>query len=63
MTAPLEHARKGHVDVLRNAVTMTDVASTVRTSVPEPGEHTNDVLAELGLRTQDIDGLRKRGVV
>jgi crotonobetainyl-CoA:carnitine CoA-transferase CaiB-like acyl-CoA transferase len=63
MTAPLEHPRKGHIDVLRNAVTMTDVASTVRTPVPEPGEHTNEVLAELGLTAGQIEELRKRGVV
>jgi crotonobetainyl-CoA:carnitine CoA-transferase CaiB-like acyl-CoA transferase len=63
MTAPLEHARRGRIDVLRNAVRMTDVETTVRSVTPEPGQHTDDVLRELGLSAAQIGDLRARRVV
>ena len=35
----------------------------VRSAAPEPGEHTDDVLASLGLSTAEIDQLRESGVI
>ena len=63
MTAPVEHPKGGHVDVLRNAVRMTGVATTVRSGTPEPGQHTTEVLTGLGMEAQEIDSLRRRGVI
>jgi len=63
MTAPVEHPVLGRLEVLRNAVTMTGAAGTVRAPTPEAGEHTDQVLRELGLEPRQIDDLRKRGIV
>ncbi len=62
MTAPVEHPVLGRLDVIRNAVTMTDAAPSVRSATPESGEHTGDVLRELGLGADEIEDLRRRGI-
>lgn len=37
--------------------------SALRSAAPEPGEHNDEILGELGLSAEDIAGLRDRGVV
>lgn len=63
MTTTVEHARLGPLDVLRNAVTLEGGPATVRSATPDAGEHTDQVLAELGLTLDEIDGYRRRGVI
>jgi crotonobetainyl-CoA:carnitine CoA-transferase CaiB-like acyl-CoA transferase len=62
MTEPVEHPALGRLDILRNAVRMTDAPATVRTPSPDPGDHTAEVLAELGYQQAEIDRLRDQGV-
>jgi crotonobetainyl-CoA:carnitine CoA-transferase CaiB-like acyl-CoA transferase len=63
MLAPTQHATLGRLDLLRNAVTMTDASSATRSASPEPGQNTDEILAELGVTTRDIDAFRGRGVI
>jgi crotonobetainyl-CoA:carnitine CoA-transferase CaiB-like acyl-CoA transferase len=63
MTEPAEHPALGRLDILRNAVRMTDAPATVRAPSPELGAHTDQVLAELGYSPADIDRLRAQGVI
>jgi crotonobetainyl-CoA:carnitine CoA-transferase CaiB-like acyl-CoA transferase len=62
MTEPVEHPALGRLDILRNAVRMTDTPATVRTPSPDAGDHTAEVLAELGYPQAEIDRLREQGV-
>jgi crotonobetainyl-CoA:carnitine CoA-transferase CaiB-like acyl-CoA transferase len=61
MTEPVEHPALGRLDILRNAVRMTDAPATVRTPSPDVGDHTTEVLAELGYPEAEIDRLREQG--
>jgi crotonobetainyl-CoA:carnitine CoA-transferase CaiB-like acyl-CoA transferase len=63
MTEPARHPALGRLDILRNAVRMTDAPATVRTASPDLGAHTDQVLAELGYSPADIDRLRAQGVI
>lgn len=63
MTEPVQHPVLGRLDVLRNAVRMTDVPATIRTPSPEVGAHTDEVLAQLGYRRAEIARLRSQGVI
>ncbi len=63
MTEPVEHPVLGHLDILRNAVRMTGAPATVRTPSPDLGDHTDEVLAELGYPRAQIDRLRAQGAI
>jgi formyl-CoA transferase len=63
MTVPVEHPALGRLDVLRNAVRMTDAPATVRAPSPDAGDHTGEVLTELGYPRAEIDRLRAEGVI
>ena len=62
MTEPVQHPALGRLDILRNAVRMTGAPATVRTPSPDAGDHTAEVLAELGYPQAEIDRLREQGV-
>ncbi len=63
MVTTVDSASLGPIDILRNAVTLVDGPSTVRAATPEAGEHTTSVLLELGLEADEVDDLRRRGVI
>jgi formyl-CoA transferase len=63
LVAPAQHPVLGRLDLIRNAVTSSRAVQTVRAASPEPGQHTAQVLGELGVSDEQIDGLRRRGVV
>ncbi len=63
MTEPVDHPALGRLEILRNAVRMSDGPATVRTPSPDPGAHTDEVLAELGYEPAEIDRLRGQGAI
>ena len=63
MVAPVHHEQLGTIGILRNAVTMSDGPPTVRSPSPDPGQHTDEVLDELGISPERIDDLRDRGIL
>ena len=63
MTGPVEHPALGRLSLLRNAVRMTGAAATVRTPSPGSGDHTDEVLAELGYPPAEIGRLRAQNVI
>jgi len=63
MTEPVQHPALGRLDILRNAVRMTDGPATVRTPSPDIGADTDAVLTELGYPREEIDRLRAQGVI
>jgi formyl-CoA transferase len=63
LRAPVEHGKLGRIDIVRNAVTMTDGPATVRTAAPESGADTDTVLTEIGCSVEEIADLRRRGII
>jgi CoA:oxalate CoA-transferase len=59
----VEHPAHGQVSMLGSALHIDGAALPVRRPAPELGEHTAEVLTELGFSGGDIDRLRERGVV
>jgi crotonobetainyl-CoA:carnitine CoA-transferase CaiB-like acyl-CoA transferase len=53
----------GEVPYLGQPVTLSRTPSTVVSHPPEQGEHTAEVLRELGYEDEKIDELRKKGIV
>jgi crotonobetainyl-CoA:carnitine CoA-transferase CaiB-like acyl-CoA transferase len=63
MTEPVQHPALGRLDILRNAVRMTDGPATVRTPSPAIGADTDEVLTELGYPREEIDRLHAQRVI
>ena len=63
MTRHVQHATLGDVEVVGQAVELSRTPWSVRRATPEPGEHTDAILRELGYGDAEIGGLRERKVV
>ena len=63
MAAPVHSPALGDIEVLRHAVDMTRTPARIAAPTPERGEHTDEVLREIGYSDQEIAGLRARKVV
>ncbi|TME57870.1 MAG: CoA transferase [Chloroflexi bacterium] len=54
-----DHPRAGHVRVLKHPVRYSSGEATLRRTPPELGEHTEEVLTELGCTAEEIAAMRK----
>ncbi len=63
MVVALEHPRAGRITVNGTPVKLTETPGGIRTPPPVLGEHTGDVLRELGLAEAELTGLRNDGVI
>jgi formyl-CoA transferase len=58
----VDHPKRGKYLTVGNPIKMSDSPTEVRRS-PLLGEHTDEVLAELGYRTEDVSTLRQKKVI
>jgi crotonobetainyl-CoA:carnitine CoA-transferase CaiB-like acyl-CoA transferase len=61
--AEVSHPRLGRFKVVNQAAKLSRTPATMATATPELGQHTAEVLAELGYSNQDIEKLKKEGAV
>jgi crotonobetainyl-CoA:carnitine CoA-transferase CaiB-like acyl-CoA transferase len=60
---PVEHPTLGRLDLIGQAVTLSRTPSRLRSATPERGQHTDEVLRELGYDGDTIARFRRDGVV
>jgi crotonobetainyl-CoA:carnitine CoA-transferase CaiB-like acyl-CoA transferase len=58
-----KHPKAGDLRLLGVPVTLSDTPGTIRTPAPLLGEHTAQILAQLGVSQADLNELQKAGVV
>jgi crotonobetainyl-CoA:carnitine CoA-transferase CaiB-like acyl-CoA transferase len=63
MIAAVEHVAAGMVKVLGVPLKLSDTPGSVRAAPPALGQHTEQVLAELGMTGNDIAALRNAHIV
>ena len=64
MTKPVSHPARGPLEIVRSPVRMTGTrAGTARTPAPDPGDHTDEVLASLGYSPEEVAELRASDVI
>jgi crotonobetainyl-CoA:carnitine CoA-transferase CaiB-like acyl-CoA transferase len=63
MAAPIKHPQLGDTAVVNQPFRLSRTPSEIRTATPDIGEHTDEILNELGYSNGQIEDLRKRMVV
>jgi crotonobetainyl-CoA:carnitine CoA-transferase CaiB-like acyl-CoA transferase len=63
MIVDIQHPQHGAVREVGIAIKLSDTPGTIRTVAPVPGEHTEEVLKNLGLGPSDLATLRTKGVI
>ncbi len=63
ITRRVPHKVLGEVEVVGQAVELSRTPWSVRSATAEPGEHTEEILAELGFDAEQVRELRERRVV
>ena len=61
MVQPVEHPEMGELRLIANAATLARLPRALRTAAPAAGEHTQEILAELGLSPPTSSGTAKKG--
>jgi crotonobetainyl-CoA:carnitine CoA-transferase CaiB-like acyl-CoA transferase len=59
----VHHPKLGDIELIGQAVTLSRTPSRLVSASPDPGEHSDAILAELGYSEGDIARLREKGVV
>jgi crotonobetainyl-CoA:carnitine CoA-transferase CaiB-like acyl-CoA transferase len=60
---PIDHPTHGRIEVVANPINLSETPATLRMSAPEFGQHTEEVLLELGYTWEDIVQLREEEVI
>lgn len=63
MFVEVEHPKIGKVKQVANPIKLSDTPGKIKGTAPSLGQHTDEVLRELGYSTKDIEKLHKEGVV
>jgi formyl-CoA transferase len=63
MAAPMAHPKLGASEVVGQGVALSRAPFEVRRPTPDPGEHTEEVLQDLGYDEAAVQNLRERGVI
>jgi formyl-CoA transferase len=63
VTATVEHTTLGPLTVLASGVNLERTPPSMRSAAPELGEHTDEVLHELGFGDEEITDFRRLGVI
>jgi crotonobetainyl-CoA:carnitine CoA-transferase CaiB-like acyl-CoA transferase len=63
MEAKVAHPKLGDIGLINQPVVMSRTASALRTAAPDAGEHSADILGELGYDAAKIGDLKARGVI
>lgn len=59
----LSHDQAGQVDLVANPIRFNGVQMSATTAPPHLGQHTDNVLAELGITQEQCEALRKAGII
>jgi formyl-CoA transferase len=59
----IEHPTRGTTKLVANPIRLSRMPSSIRTTAPEMGQHTEEVLLENGYGWEDISHLKEQGVI
>jgi len=63
MARVMQHPKLGAEEVVASAFNITGFNKDIRMATPDSGQHTNEILATVGYSQDEIDAMRKKGIV
>jgi formyl-CoA transferase len=63
ISAPVKHPKLGTLNLISQPVRLSRTPATLKTATPERGEHTEEVLLEIGYTKEDVNSFKKEGIV
>ena len=63
VAAKVTHPGVGEIEIIRNATHLDGVSDEIRRPSPDPGEHTDEVLSEFGLSSDQVKSLREHEII
>ncbi|MCC7547595.1 MAG: CoA transferase [Burkholderiales bacterium] len=63
IATPISHPKLGEIEVIANAARLTRTPSQVAAPLPDPGEHNDEILREIGYDDAQIAALRAEGAI
>jgi formyl-CoA transferase len=63
LAQPVVHPRLGKMDLVASPLNFSDASRALRSATPEGGEHTNEIMQELGYAHEEIERFRQTGVI
>ncbi|TVR06423.1 MAG: CoA transferase [Salinarimonadaceae bacterium] len=63
MRVSVRHTARGEVDLVRTPIGLSRTPAAVVSASPDPGEHNDEILAELGIEADGIARLRAEGAI
>ena len=63
MAAAVDHPTLGPIEIVNQAASLSRTPFRIHAPTPELGQHTDEILEELGVSAGDISALKERGVV
>lgn len=63
MAQPVNHPKLGRIELVGQGVKLTRTPARLRSAAPDRGQHTREILQDLGYDAATIADLQKRGVV
>jgi len=60
---PIDHPAYGRMEVVNTPINLSETPATIRTPAPEFGQHTEEVLLELGYSWEEIAQLKEQGII
>ncbi|MFV0259075.1 MAG: CaiB/BaiF CoA transferase family protein [Acidimicrobiales bacterium] len=63
LATSVDHPDLGSIDIIRNAVNLTGTPGRIDRPAPDRGQHTDEILTEIGYGADQIDRLHRAGAV
>ena len=61
--AEVEHPKLGRFKIVNQAVKLSRTPASVKTATPDVGQHTDEILGEMGYAAKDIARLREGKII
>ena len=63
MARAMQHPQLGTEEVVASPINISGYSKDIRLATPDSGAHTNEILATVGYSQDEIDAMRKKGIV